>query len=1297
MAKPKNVSKYRNRDYAKRGTATFRDLYDVPTYSNEEMAVINQALKDERHAKRKQEMKEFSFNLAKDEWEKPGSIENGKKDFNKFSNLSAEEILLAKKAAQSDSIANKTGLRKVADFFTSGTQDYIGNLLKTQKSMDASKTLSTGKLGKEVDAEIAKGKEMNDKARAAKSSGNTAEADRLFAEAAAYFDKIKDNGVDDSNNYKVLQEQQKDIPTVKEGVSSAVMATTEIAPWLSGFNKAKVGMKGLQAIANSTDDVGKLAAEYYLAKQAATQTGKEAFKKALPGMAAETATYGAATTAADVLRQEDSKGVKEALLRSPINFLTEGLGELGGYGLGRLANNVTKNANLSTAKGAYKDDLISQLVDRKVIGDNTAGRLMESKVDVDVLEEALAKSGGLELPKGEVGPAPKPLDTIFPATPRTDISPDTSPTIVDGITEMPPKPGNGLVDSITPPPETPNPLTTGPQPLEARKTIASALGMLDPLDDPNYVSKAESLEKILEGTDDVSRSIRIEDQNLDEIMKADAKYKQVTGLGKVMADDKTVFGKAGKLFETMETRLAGQGPVGQKLLKGFRNMSYRGTQLKQAFNDMAIIARDNPEIVKEAIDQIESGAPLGATATKLKTGLDGIFTLAKKSGLDVDYRQRYFPHVFDPKQENAFMQWAAEMWNTKSADPEFQKTPLFEAIKKMQDTATPKKAMAEFGRVEGIPESFYIQDKAVALSYYIDQMSDRIAEAEVWGKDMSTFNKLTSYTKQMYGNQASKDVQELMSLTRYGTAHQNEALQQLRAFQVLTKMGTSVFSNSTQSGNTITMGGINNFKSAVSIMNKARKGDAAALKEIADIHSMAALNTQIISDELAANVHRLGNGKGLPNWADNMLSWTQFKRVEDFNRISAALTGKQAVEQNLEKMLRNGEAILNGKYTKEARFLQQCGVDVDSVVRNGGMSPQELGQAVHEFVGRTQFYVSPKDLPLFVNRSQASKTIFQLSQFAMKHGEFLKEQIGKELAHGNVAPLFRYLGVMLPAGTGVLYIKNKAIPEIWNHTAAALGAQMGVDLTIEPKGRETELGDIKDLPSAGKFALESLEKTGGFGYLPGLIGNSKFSDTPAEFILNSMGPTGSDIGAISDTVIKYNEQGFSAGTEKLFKEALKRIPIVGSYVKQGMYPYDPKASSVYDMAERMKLGTISSSDINDFTKSMRNGEDLSESVIGRRLTSKLYDENGKEKEGVSQETKDEILSLLQQYGVSPDKARDRTASIQKARKEARSGLSDEDKLLLDSSKDEMEMILAENEETLDDHPKLKDFIDKFGQ
>lgn len=317
---------------------------------------------------------------------------------------------------------------------------------------------------------------------------------------------------------------------------------------------------------------------------------------------------------------------------------------------------------------------------------------------------------------------------------------------------------------------------------------------------------------------------------------------------------------------------------------------------------------------------------------------------------------------------------------------------------------------------------------------------------EIVGKENSRFNAHGKKIIDDHSGEMMDGIFDAATHSSWDEEANRKLASILTSWNIASKLPLGVIPNMAQSVQTATFNGIGatirGFKRSVGrepndIVNNA----IASSEQMLDVFSIAH------GDGL---FHDPGLGSMLANAlrmsADGVLKWTQFSRVEAFNRVTAANAG---LERAMELTMRAGQLVPDGKrtlmgaqLTKARRHSRSLGFSLDDIASkmqrggfveiNGKTVPKWLTteegttwamRTAFRAAETTQFVPNALRKPLFWD-TPTGRVIFQFKTFALQQFRFIRDQIGREVADGNTDPLLYFMGMAPVAGEIVGDIKN---------------------------------------------------------------------------------------------------------------------------------------------------------------------------------------------------------------------------------------------------------------------------------
>jgi hypothetical protein len=307
----------------------------------------------------------------------------------------------------------------------------------------------------------------------------------------------------------------------------------------------------------------------------------------------------------------------------------------------------------------------------------------------------------------------------------------------------------------------------------------------------------------------------------------------------------------------------------------------------------------------------------------------------------------------------------------------------------------------EYGHLE-VARSFdftdYERDGIKAWSQYVEGSLKRLNEAAMFGPKSEAVVSAIQHIGLTAGDDAAYAAQRYMTqvtgrdpLTgiRNIDSNASKIFNVARTLQVGFKLGQAVIANASQSNLTGLVTGYNNLYKGFQELRTTAGKDFARLAGATIEQTMRDMN------------EALGVGK----FGGKVLELTGFSRVEQFNRMLAANSGKMFA-RDLVQRLHNGATGHMAEQYK--RHLRKMGIEPMDVLARGVLTPDEEIKAARSVIERTQFKVRPQELPLYWN-GPLGKLVTQFSSFGFKAAKAINEEVLREAKQKNFAPLVRFM------------------------------------------------------------------------------------------------------------------------------------------------------------------------------------------------------------------------------------------------------------------------------------------------
>ena len=369
---------------------------------------------------------------------------------------------------------------------------------------------------------------------------------------------------------------------------------------------------------------------------------------------------------------------------------------------------------------------------------------------------------------------------------------------------------------------------------------------------------------------------------------------------------------------------------------------------------------------------------------------------AVKGGKEIPWmpRKNYAPKYYSDKVLNSIRfreMKIAEFLRTGEATGPRDAAILFEEYKNRQ--LLRRAGHLEYQRASD--DQNFIKDPRAYLPMYIDDVSRRLGEISIWGQKLEN---LETILKKMEAEGYDSEVARQVFEAKYPQGDASKVYKLAQDFQMATKLPLSGPLNLTQSQNTIASHG---FKNVGKTLLKWIKGSTATREEMRGNATLAGAYDRLnITDEMGTKT----------NWFRDASLYV-FKKTETFNRWLAANSGIERAKE-LSKILISGTAS-EKKVAMAIRRLDALGIDSRALLSGKQKELTAAQMAAGAWYGskNTQFTISGMSVPS-IWRTPVGKLITQFKSFPFMQTKFIRDEIAKEAAMGNLAPAMRFMSTM---------------------------------------------------------------------------------------------------------------------------------------------------------------------------------------------------------------------------------------------------------------------------------------------
>ncbi len=409
-------------------------------------------------------------------------------------------------------------------------------------------------------------------------------------------------------------------------------------------------------------------------------------------------------------------------------------------------------------------------------------------------------------------------------------------------------------------------------------------------------------------------------------------------------------------------------------------------------------------------------------------------------------RKDYFPHYSKESLETILQDTAKEQKirdivrnQLGKAGQDVSEKQITVALENMKKAARGREGHLEIARVIDFPD--YVKDPRIALKY-IQDANRRIETAREFGPRLDKSEDIFTAIRTKHDKPAEEFARTLfnrqLNLEQPTDTLAHAIMGMMRDYQGATKLPKAFIPNMSQHLYTDIVVGHRNMLTAI---KEAFTEEGIDFVDRAGVINREALK-QLLNDAF---------GTGTDSWLKNAtgIELKPFNYTEKGNRIVAALGGRAYARNAFNEL----QTATGKKVTKLTETLQKMGVDVEEALKRGSLSEMDELKAAQNIVNRTQFKVDPMELPLFWS-SPEGRVLTQFKPFSFKAGQFMKDEVLKELAKGNVGPAARST-LALPIGHAVKLVQN------------TLSGRPGLASTAEAIGAVGALGLFGDLLGMG--------------------------------------------------------------------------------------------------------------------------------------------------------------------------------------------------------------------------------------
>lgn len=534
----------------------------------------------------------------------------------------------------------------------------------------------------------------------------------------------------------------------------------------------------------------------------------------------------------------------------------------------------------------------------------------------------------------------------------------------------------------------------------------------------------------------------------------------------------------------------------------------------------------------KAVDQV-----VAEKAKSLRTWLDSVQQEAVDTGLNTGKLENYFPRKYNwdeitkGKRKEEILQHMVDSGqaSTKAEADNF----LRDFVGKNRER---KSGNLEFERLFDVPG--YERDPEKALSMYAESAASRITEAKMFGKKDEIPSALIN--KIAEGGGDYMEAQKVFDYVYKGEP-KNAFAQFLLGYNAFTKLSLGFFSNLTQSVNTSAKAGL---------LNTVKGAGQALAQGIKAVKNQNYDDLAVLANTLDDHISM--QETGLSNKFIQGAMYL-FQKIESFNRRTATYAGKYRAEELANILKADPQSAF------ATRQLESLGIKVEDII-GGKLTEKQIATAANKMVRITQFKIDALNLPTMW-RSPLGKVLMQFKSFSFMQTKFIRDEVLKEAARGNFAPLARFIAIA-PIASYVTQSTRNWVNQVDPKNEKANPSFRKGDLYRKA------IGDLpSDFATQMKYAYDKSQAT-----YQDAKGNKYPSTTALQDIKNFAspftGPSVSDVAELMSSIdrvsaVKERNNAWYANHEAaqsdpyldLKRFATTKIPFVGRGLTNTYLPY----------------------------------------------------------------------------------------------------------------------------------------------
>jgi hypothetical protein len=532
-----------------------------------------------------------------------------------------------------------------------------------------------------------------------------------------------------------------------------------------------------------------------------------------------------------------------------------------------------------------------------------------------------------------------------------------------------------------------------------------------------------------------------------------------------------------------------------------------------------LAVKNNPQVAPQASAQMQS--LVNQTMTELANR--GVTINVGGFKVPISAPPNFFPSVLKDEATTPGLMQKELVDHLLSSGQVANRAAGEEAVSKLRGQMYGRNGVKTMFDLNGlqVPDKFLELDPKVAYSVWSQAASRYITKFDAFGPKDVNLAAAVNALGATQGTNAKNFAMDAINLNEYGYSHSvgnghyYDGIKPwevtLRQYEGLTKLSRVSIPHATQSLNALLLADASTF-----------------LKGLADVSTnyKDAINFSIKSGALIAETMRdYREGANGKSWLSTMMSVTGFNAERKFNIAISANTGKHYAMELADNLVANPA-------DKESNFmLRKLGLEPSAILRQGGLSQNDIFLAARRFTELTQFLRSPLDTPISWSKNPWTRTFTMYKNFVFNQAKFMKDAVFDDAMKGGKYQNIAYISLLFPA-----------VAELIGNTESFVqGHGFGSENRVEDNPL-AKTGMNKNVI----HYLDNLSRIGAIGMYTSML---------ASFNRNNIThwAAGPAVGDIDEVVRVANQLIKNKDTKPLKKSLVKKIPVVGTGTGNTIY------------------------------------------------------------------------------------------------------------------------------------------------